>query len=581
MLQPDNGDFTTLEETAAQLSKKDVLARRDTGLPARDLVRSWQRSLAAIGDPGRVRTVPHVPEEILDEHLLDVFRAPMNTLADDLRGTGLALLLADSNGQILERWATERTAIDHLDRMGTVRGAVLAEDAVGTNGVGTAVALARPVQVRGDEHFAEFYQAAVCTSCPVRHPVTKGLVAVMTVSCDISKGSELLKPLVRGMSRQLEAHLLSVEKPASLEMLRVFLEQSRKGDAPVIALGPQGSVLQSDNARRLSPQDLQTLRDLLAEGRPTGRYLVELSIGPTQLELTSIGPANSVITLKDPAPRRSSSTIGPPRIRLAGRSTEWLAAVRQVEPLRSTSGTAIIAGEPGVGKTSLALGVPHRLGVGQMPDYLHEAAARHIQGLRSWLSAVETSVRTHGKLVVRGVDTLDPAALDGLRAVIEGQQKVPSVLLTQTVVTPEAVRENEIRFGATTVWVTPLRQRPDDLEEIWKALADAIAPRAGLRLAPQTLTLMRRYEWPGNIKEMRRLITRFAENGRTGVIQPHELPTTMQNAKNLSMIERAELEAIRRALAEAEGNRMKAAGILGVSRATVYRKMKMYKLTDD
>lgn len=581
MLDSDDGDFAILNETAVQLSKTNVLTRRDTGLPATDLVRSWQRSLEAIGDPGRVRTVPHVPEEILDEHLLDVFRAPMTTFADDLEGTGIALLLADAKGQILERWTSGRGAIDHLDRMGTVRGAVLSEDAVGTNGVGTAIALARPVQVRGDEHFAEFYQRAVCTSCPVLHPVTSGLVAVMTLSCDVSLGSEMLKALARGMSRQLEAHLLSVERPASLEMLQVFLEQTRKGGVPVIALGPQGSVLQSDNARRLSPQDLQILRELLAEGRLTGQYQVVLSSGPTRIELTSIGPSNCVVTLHQAAPHRGAAgAVRAPAV-LAGTSPEWLAAVRQIEPLRAAAGTVIVAGEPGSGKTSLALGVPYRLGAGPAPGYLHEGAARHVQGLRSWLSAVATSIRTHGKLVVRGIDTLDPAALDGLRALIEAAPVAPAAVLTQTAVTPEAARENVIRFGATTVWVTPLRQRPGDLAEIWKALATAIAPRSGLRPAAETLNLMRRYEWPGNVKEMRRLVTRFAEIGRTGEIRPHELPATMQNAKNLSMIERVELEAIRRALAEADGNRMKAAGILGLSRATVYRKMKMYKLTDE
>jgi transcriptional regulator of acetoin/glycerol metabolism len=580
MLQPYDGEDEALAETAAQLSKKDVLARPDTGLPAADLVRSWQRSLAAIGDPGRIQTVPHVPEEILDEHLLDVVRAPMNTFADDLRGTGLALLLADSSGQILERWAGDRSGIDHLDRMGTVRGAVLSEDAVGTNGVGTAVALACAVQVRGDEHFAEFYQAAVCTSSPVFHPVTKSLVAVMTLSCDVRIASKLLIPLVRGMSRQLEAHLLSVEKPASREMLHVFLEQSRKGGAPVVALGPHGAVLQSDNAARLNPQDLQALRSLLAEGRPTGRYVVELSTGRTELELTSIGPSNTVIALAGPASRPSPSTIGVPRVRLAGRTTDWLSAAARVEVLRSTAAPVIIAGEPGVGKTSLALGVPYRLGVGQTVEYVHEAAARHIQGLESWLRAVEASIRTHRKLVVRGIGTLDPAALDGLRAIIESQRSGPSVLLTQTAMTPDAVGENEIRFGAATVWVPPLRQRPEDLADLWNVLADAIAPRARLRIAPRSLTVMQRYEWPGNVKEMRRLVTRLAEIGRTGEIRPGELPATMQSAKHLSMIERAELDAIRRALIEAEGNRTKAADILGISRATVYRKMKMYKLTD-
>jgi len=105
------------------------------GAQTTELLASWQRSQAAIGDPGNLHDVPHVPEALLDEHLLDMFGAPLNRFAEDLEGTGLALLLADSRGQILERWAEDRQAESHLDRVGTVRGAVLAENVVGTNGV--------------------------------------------------------------------------------------------------------------------------------------------------------------------------------------------------------------------------------------------------------------------------------------------------------------------------------------------------------------------------------------------------------------------------------------------------------------
>jgi transcriptional regulator of acetoin/glycerol metabolism len=52
----------------------------------------------------------------------------------------------------------------------------------------------------------------------------------------------------------------------------------------------------------------------------------------------------------------------------------------------------------------------------------------------------------------------------------------------------------------------------------------------------------------------------------------------MQNSRSLSLIERVELDALRNALSEAGGNRAKAAEILGLSRATVYRKMKSYRL---
>ena len=54
----------------------------------------------------------------------------------------------------------------------------------------------------------------------------------------------------------------------------------------------------------------------------------------------------------------------------------------------------------------------------------------------------------------------------------------------------------------------------------------------------------------------------------------------MHAERSLTLIERVELEAIRKALHEANGNRSKAADILGLSRATVYRKMKTYRLDE-
>ncbi|MBN9181250.1 MAG: transcriptional regulator, partial [Microbacterium sp.] len=92
-------------------------------------------------------------------------------------------------------------------------------------------------------------------------------------------------------------------------------------------------------------------------------------------------------------------------------------------------------------------------------------------------------------------------------------------------------------------------------------------------------SLLRGYSWPRNLKELRGVVEQMSIAGKRGPVLPGDLPDDMQGSRTLSMIERAELDAIRRALAEADGNRSKAAEILGLSRATVYRKMKAYRLT--
>lgn len=570
---------TNFDAHRTQALKEEVLHSSAPGVEGLDIVQSWRRSQAAIGDPGNIDGVPHVPETLLDEHLLDMFGAPMNRFAEDLEGTGLALLLADSRGQILQRWCEDRQARSHLDRVGTVRGAVLAENTVGTNGVGTVIANGSAVQIRGTEHFADIYQDAVCTGAPVLHPITRRLLAVVTLSCDVTPRSDLLKPLVKSMTAQLEQHVMSVEQPATRQMLNVFLEQSRKREAPVVAFGPQGVMIQSKQANHLTPHDISMIRALGDEVGESGRYVVELSHGATEVELTAMGRGNNLVVLG--GARSGRSTSAPARLapaRIAGRSPEWLAVVNRLERARAAGDPVLIAGESGVGKTTLALGGPHR--VGQLPDStsLLDAAERHIVGSREWLSRMRDAFTPGHAVVIRGIETLDAPALDGLRAVLESRPSPSPVILTLATDNRDDLEPFELKFGARGVWVPPLRDRVADLPELWVSLLAAVAPAVHLDVRPEAMQLMQAYGWPGNVKELRQLISQLATAGKTGAVDVGDLPAAMQATKNLTLIERVELEAIRKALQEAEGNRVKAADILGISRATVYRKMKAYRL---
>ncbi|MFD2397669.1 hypothetical protein ACFSVJ_14175 [Prauserella oleivorans] len=175
-------DSARIEEAKAAC----LLAAEAEPTPSAELVNSWRRSHAALGAPTNVRDVPRVAEDVLDAQLLEMFRAPLQRFAETLHGTGLALLLSDPSGRILERWSSDSTAERHLESVGTLRGAVLSEEAVGTNGVGTALATGHLVQVRGPEHFADFYRSAMCTGAPVRHPLTGRTLGAVTLSCEVA-----------------------------------------------------------------------------------------------------------------------------------------------------------------------------------------------------------------------------------------------------------------------------------------------------------------------------------------------------------------------------------------------------------
>jgi hypothetical protein len=385
------------------------------------------------------------------------------------------------------------------------------------------------------------------------------------------------------MTTQLEQHLMSVEQPSAREMFNVFLDSSRGKPARVVGFGPQGVMVQSTKASSLTPHDMNLLRSLSDEGRPTGTYVLDLSSGPTSLELTSLGSSNSVVVVGDAPSSRSASisagsTLTSPLVRNIGRSPNWLSVVNQVEKFRALREPIILLGESGVGKTSLALGAPYKSGPVPTDVALSDAAERHILGTRQWLVRLAQTISANNSVVIRGIETLDTPALEGMKAILDSQVTPSSVIMTMTTDNADDVQAAELTFNSRCLWVPALRDRTEDLPELWHELSQSALPKASVAPNAEALALMRAYAWPGNIKELRRLIGQLAVSGKIGPILPTDLPAAMQSSKTLSLIERVELEAIRKALQDARGNRVKAADILGVSRATVYRKMKAYKI---
>lgn len=544
------------------------------------LLRSWERSREALGVPTNVREVPYVAEDELDQHLLDLFQAPMSRFSLDLSGTGVGLLLADSQGRILGRWAADHDARYHFDRVGTDRGAVLNETLVGTNGVGTALATGACVQIAGAEHYADMYSEAVCTGTPIRHPLTRKIVGVVTLSSGIIEGRSLLRPMVKALADQLQQHLLDAASPKARAVFQAFVDASKDKTGAVVGFGPQGLIMQSQGASRLSSADVTALGEL-AQRQTGGRFIVGLSGGLTEVRVTPVDSGAGAIVHLQRGRTPTATGSGPARPQLLGRSPGWMTAVQAVTRHRETARPVLVAGEAGVGKTSLALGQPYRPGESGPATYVVlDTVERALVGGKRWLRGVAERLDSGAPVVVKGIDALDAGARTALARLLErGAPKGP-VLLTATLRTAAEAEETAVAFGASYVWVPPLRERTADLPALWRYFTDRVTPGVGLEPRAETLELLSGYQWPGNLKELHNVVEGLALAGKRGWVLPADLPERIQGSRALTMIERAELEAISRALREADGNRSRAAEILGLSRATIYRKMKAYKITD-
>ncbi|MBT2663524.1 sigma-54-dependent Fis family transcriptional regulator [Bacillus sp. ISL-45] len=158
----------------------------------------------------------------------------------------------------------------------------------------------------------------------------------------------------------------------------------------------------------------------------------------------------------------------------------------------------------------------------------------------------------------------------------------------------EMVRQGEFRedlyyrLNVISLTIPPLRERVHDVEYLISGLMKELNSMLGTSItgiSSPAKTALLRYEWPGNVRELRNVLERamtFAEHGK---IQAEDLPDYLISqlssplGEQISLAEDAELGAIRKALSQANGNKAKAARLLGISRSGLYEKIKKYQLS--
>ena len=175
--------------------QSDRMAAASRDLPGRlrqDILSSWKRSLLAGLTPERFE-VPHATD-VDEDGLLAWTAAPvMARLAEDLEGTGIGILLADSRGHIISRRSGEHHVLRLLDKIELAPGSLYDEDHIGTNAIGTAVFQARPSVVAGPEHFADALGKMACAASPVTDADGQ-LLGVLDLTCAARDFNPLMLP---------------------------------------------------------------------------------------------------------------------------------------------------------------------------------------------------------------------------------------------------------------------------------------------------------------------------------------------------------------------------------------------------
>ncbi len=202
----------------------DLGAGGHTGTPRSIVSDSWQRSLAAHIDPDR-RTPPvvYAPEDlptIRESHplhdVMPLLRSTLVSIADEAMHV---MLVTDADGHIL--WRDGAHGLLHVaDGVGLFEGTRWTEDAIGTNAMGTALAVDAPVRIHSAEHLVRAYHDWTCVAAPVHDPDTGSTIGAIDISGPLHTLHPALVQLVSATA-QLAENQLKVRLAIADERLRV------------------------------------------------------------------------------------------------------------------------------------------------------------------------------------------------------------------------------------------------------------------------------------------------------------------------------------------------------------------------
>ncbi|BAO81532.1 transcriptional activator of acetoin/glycerol metabolism [Serpentinimonas raichei] len=606
------------------------------------------------------------------QHALLAHSLPvMEYLFEQVRPVPSMVILADSGGTLLHTLG-EGQFLGKAERVALSAGATWHEAQRGTNAIGTALAEAAAVEINGAEHYLDRNSFLTCAAAPI-FSGTGQLLGVLDMSAERGHWNPYSLGLVNTAARSIENRLLCAQHKERTRLHlhpraegigslgegivivsddgwliaanRSAREWLRQGNAPLGALRLEQfvphSLEQLHALQRRHPQQPLALtlhdgRSLFAQlhSEPAVVHLLPASAQPAP----SAAPGPATALPAAPLPATAHDALA----RLDSGDARWRLACAKVRRILDKPIALLIQGESGVGKEWLARAAhasgPRRtqpfvaLNCAALPEGLIEAELfGHAPGA---FTGAKREGRTGllrqahgGTLLLDEIGDMPLAAQTRLLRVLQEREVTPLGThkaepldfflicashrpLRQEVEAGRFRADLYWRINGLTVELPPLRQR-SDFEALTASLLQSIEPGRGLAISPDLLHSLKRYHWPGNLRQCASVLRTAC-----AMLEPHERvldwphladdiraelqatspgsaatgttapaaastqatpsapqpPASLATAMPHSLIQ-IEQAAVQQALLGSRGNVSQAARTLGISRQTLYRKL--------
>jgi len=569
--------------------------------------------------------------------LLAASHTHIQQLYDTIKGHGYVIILTDAQGIILTVLG-DKKVMNFAESVYLIPGANCSENAIGTNSLGTCLIQKKPIQIFSHEHYCQYYHDWSCSCAPIpdRQGNLLGTLDISNIDNKIHSPVQLnlVKMTAKAIGMEWDFHALQEDIREKYYYFTMAIESVSDS---LIFLDNQNNISHINNNALQLLGDTETsyigrnihslvkerekIKLVLSEKQPwaslhfqtpRGLTAVSLSVNPVKdKDLKQIG---AICCLKEKTKNPNNKNVARYHFdNFICADPRMQSVLQQARKVAATESSILIEGESGTGKEILAQAVHNNSPRHQKPFVAINCAALPLELIQSELFGYEegafTGAKRGGKigkfeLAQGGTLFLDeigdmplPAQANLLRALQEkcitrlgGQMPVPvdvRIIAATNKDLPREIAQERFRsdlyyrLAGERLHVLPLRDRKED---IWPIIFHIVKTKssppqtaATLQFTHQVKALLEMHAWPGNVRELENVVMFFVNRLHGNLVTIDDLPPELQPQAPVDdtlALKQVEQSTILATVAKHGHNMTASAKALGISRTTLYRKMR-------
>jgi transcriptional regulator of acetoin/glycerol metabolism len=620
-----------------RLARSQLMENGTTSVQGLDLgvSRSWHRSLAAGLSPvGRISAIDNLSSfelqrmRSLNHDLISHSQPVMEYLLDQVSNTQSMVILSDHQGVLMHTMG-DLAFLTKAERVALMCGASWHETQRGTNAIGTALAEMCDVEIHGGEHFLERNGFLTCAAAPIMS-ASGALMGALDISGDHRSRHPHTLGLVSTAARMIENSLVqATSRDNVLLMLHARPEGIGTIAQGLLVFSHDGWLIGA-NRRGLEQMHLKPAQigastwaqlfqsewvDLLERESRTSERAFALQT-QTHHTLFARVRGRSQTRIHSPAAQASTQAIRS----LDTGDAKWRLAAEKALKVCDKDIPILVMGESGVGKEVFARAIHQSsmrsdkpfvaLNCAAIPEHLIESELfGYVPGAFTGASKNGSEGRFRevkgGTLFLDEIGDMPLGLQTRLLRVLQEKRVTPvgsgesvavdfSLICATHQQLKQAVEQGRFRtdlfyrINGLSLQLPALRDR-QDFEVLTQRVLTSLGGADGCEIAPDLFQAMSAYPWPGNLRQLSHML-----KTALALLEPHQTrigwqhmpddlveelrhleaqhpPHSQRTPQNLDELS---MKAIQMALESCRGNVSAAAKQLGISRQTLYRRLK-------